>query len=113
MESTRKSVLLEKVGYRTKPRGSPTFRICVEGESAKETEKYRRERSNTKKGHPRNQGGGGMVGIYGKELSAVSDTAVQSYSEMGTIEFGSLEITDDLGKSHFGTWSHQIFTDTL
>lgn len=54
-----------------------------------------------------------MVGIYGKELSAVSDTAVQRYSEMGTIEFGSLEITDDLGKSHFGTWSHQIFTDTL
>lgn len=62
MESTRKSVLLEKVGYRTKPRGSPTFRICVEGESAKETEKYRRERSNTKKGHPRNQGGGGDGG---------------------------------------------------
>lgn len=91
MESTRKSVLLEKVGYRTKPRGSPTFRICVEGESAKETEKYRRERSNTKKeGHPRNQGGGGGRGWW--VSMGKSYRLCQTLLSRGTVRWGPLNL---------------------
>lgn len=41
MESARKNMLLEKViEYRTKPVGSPTFRICVQDKPAKEPEQY-------------------------------------------------------------------------